>query len=144
MASQSKIPVQNLYSMYQSQEKIHPREITGRFQKIRKLTIGFVLLAFYALAWLDWDGRQAVLFDLPSREFHIFFLTFWPQDFYLLTWLLILGALTLFLVTAIAGRIWCGYTCPQTVWTEVFLWMERITEGNYRQRKKLDQSAWGF
>lgn len=140
----NKIPTTDVYSLYQAQEKIHPREVTGRYQRVRFWIVSCVWALFYGLAWLQWDDRQAVLFDLPARQFHIFGLTFWPQDFYLLTWLLVIGALTLFLVTAIAGRIWCGYTCPQTVWTEAFLYFERLTEGTYRQRKKLDESAWNW
>src|SRR3546814_16783381 len=80
---------------------------------------------YYLFPWLSWDGRQAVLFDLPARKFHVFGLTFWPQDFSLLAMLLVILALTLFFATALAGRLWCGYACPQTVWTEVFLLMER-------------------
>jgi cytochrome c oxidase accessory protein FixG len=97
---------------------------------------------FYGLPWATWDGRQAVLFDLPARKFYIFELIFLPQDFYLLTWLLIIAALSLFFFTALAGRLWCGYACPQTVWTTVFVWMERWTEGTRMQRMKLDQAPW--
>ena len=75
--------------------------------------------------WLQWDGHQALLFDLPARKFHIFGLTLWPQDFFYLALLLIIAALSLFFVTALAGRLWCGYACPQTVWTELFIWIER-------------------
>ena len=89
-----------------------------------------------------WSGRQAILFDLPARKFHIFGLTLFPQDFFFLSWLLIMAALLLFLSTSIAGRVWCGYACPQTVWTEAFVWLERITEGNYSRRKKLDKGPW--
>ena len=92
--------------------------------------------------WLHWDGRQAVLFDLPARKFHVFGLTFWPQDFLFLALLLIMAALSLFFFTALAGRLWCGYACPQTVWTEVFLMMERWTEGERNQRLKLDAGPW--
>ncbi|RFP61292.1 4Fe-4S binding protein [Luteimonas weifangensis] len=97
---------------------------------------------YYVFPWLTWDGRQAVLFDLPARKFHVFGLTFWPQDFSLLALLLIILALTLFFVTALAGRLWCGYACPQTVWTECFLWMERWTEGDRQKRMKLDAGPW--
>ena len=85
---------------------------------------------FYGLAWLDWDGHQAVLFDLPARKFHIFGLTLWPQDFIYLAALLIIAALSLFFVTALAGRLWCGYACPQTVWTELFIWIEQAHRGD--------------
>jgi cytochrome c oxidase accessory protein FixG len=128
--------------MYVAQQKIHPREVKGRFQRLRHLAVIALLGIFYGLPWLVWDGRQAVLFDLPSRQFHIFALTFWPQDFVYLALLLIVSALTLFFFTALAGRLWCGYACPQTVWTEAFLWMERLTEGNRQRRIKLDNSPW--
>ena len=88
--------------------------------------------------WLRWDGHQAVLFDLPARKFHIFFVTLWPQDFIYLAFLLIIAGLSLFFFTALAGRLWCGYACPQTVWTEAFLWIERKVEGDRMRQKKLD------
>ncbi len=129
-------------SYYEARDKIYPREVEGRFQRLRNLAVFVLLGIYYLLPWLRWDGHQAVLFDLPARKFHIFALTFWPQDFFYLAWLLIIAALTLFLFTAIAGRLWCGYACPQTVWTEVFIWMERWTEGNRQQRMRLDKAPW--
>src|SRR5690606_9763633 len=99
---------------------------------------------FYGLPWLTWDGRQALLFDLPARKFYVFGLTFFPQDFFYLTWLLIIAALSLFFFTALAGRLWCGYACPQTVWTEIFVWMERLAEGKRQQRMKLDKAPWSL
>ena len=99
---------------------------------------------YYGFPWLRWDGRQAVLFDLPARKFHVFSLTFWPQDFLFLALLLIIAALSLFFFTALAGRLWCGYACPQTVWTEAFLMMERWTEGRRAERIKLDAAPWTF
>ncbi|MCP1674656.1 cytochrome c oxidase accessory protein FixG [Natronocella acetinitrilica] len=128
--------------MYVAREKIHPREVKGIFQNLRNLAVVVLLGIFYGLPWLRWDGRQAVLFDLPARQFHIFGLTFWPQDFVYLALLLIIAALSLFFFTALAGRLWCGYACPQTVWTEAFIWMERWTEGNRQQRLKLDKAPW--
>ena len=128
--------------MYAAQAKIHPREIDGRFSRLR-LTAVFVLLGlFYLVPWLRWDGHQAVLFDLPARKFYVLGLTFWPQDFFWLAWLLIIAGVSLFFFTALAGRIWCGYACPQTVWTEVFLWLERLCEGRRNQRIKLDAAPW--
>ncbi len=129
-------------SMYASAGKIHPREIDGRFQRLRWIAVAWLLGMYYVFPWLRWNGRQAVLFDLPARRFYIFGLEFWPQDFIFLALLLIIAGITLFFVTALAGRLWCGYACPQTVWTEVFLWMERITEGRRNQRIKLDASPW--
>jgi cytochrome c oxidase accessory protein FixG len=129
-------------SYYAAHQKVYPREVTGRFARLR-VTAAWVLLGlFYALPWLRWNGRQAILFDLPARQFHIFGLTMWPQDFIFLAWLLVIAALSLFFFTAIAGRLWCGYACPQTVWTEVFLWLERVTEGDRPRRMKLDAGPW--
>ena len=128
--------------LYAAQEKIYPREVKGRFQSLRNLAVIVLLGLYYLLPWLHWDGHQAVLFDLPARKFYIFSLTFWPQDFYYLTWLLFIAAITLFLTTAVAGRLWCGYACPQTVWTEIFIWMERWVEGDRNRQMKLDKSPW--
>jgi polyferredoxin len=129
-------------SLYASERKVYPRDVSGRFQKLRIAAVFWLLGMFYAFPWLRWDGRQAVLFDLPARKFHVFALTFWPQDFPYLALLLIIAALALFFFTALAGRLWCGYACPQTVWTEVFLWMERLTEGDRGRRMKLDAAPW--
>jgi cytochrome c oxidase accessory protein FixG len=128
--------------LYQSAAKVYPHEISGRFQTLRKAAAWWLLGMFYVFPWLEWDGRQAVLFDLPARKFYVFGLAFWPQDFYYLSLLLMLAAFSLFFFTAIAGRLWCGYACPQTVWTEVYLWMERVTEGSRNQRMRLDQGPW--
>ena len=132
-------PSSGLYSAHQ---KVYPREVSGRFNRWRVLSVIALLGVFYVLPWIRWDGRQAVLFDLPARKFYVFGLTFFPQDFFLLTWLLVIAALSLFFFTALAGRLWCGYACPQTVWTEIFVWMERWTEGNRQRRIKLDQGPW--
>src|SRR5690606_36308449 len=129
-------------SFYVSERKVYPRDVSGRFDRMRKLTVFWLLGMYYLFPWLSWDGRQAVLFDLPARKFYVFGLIFWPQDFSLLALLLIVLALTLFFFTALAGRLWCGYACPQTVWTECFLWMERWTEGDRQKRMKLDAGPW--
>ncbi|MGB5622091.1 MAG: cytochrome c oxidase accessory protein CcoG [Gammaproteobacteria bacterium] len=129
-------------SFYIVHEKIHAREVSGRFDRLRKLAVIVLLGIYYLLPFLSWHGRQAVLFDLPERKFYIFGLTFWPQDFFYLALLLIIAALTLFFFTALLGRIWCGYACPQTVWTEVFVWMERLAEGKSTRRRKLDKGPW--
>src|SRR6187551_2432593 len=129
-------------SLYLAHQKVYPREVAGRFASLRTLSVWVLLGIFYLLPWLSWGGRQAVLFDLPARKFFILGLVFWPQDFIFLTWLLVIAALSLFFFTAIAGRLWCGYACPQTVWTETFLWMERKTEGDRNARLKLDRGPW--
>jgi cytochrome c oxidase accessory protein FixG len=128
--------------LYEAHQKVYPREIDGRFARARVLSAWVLLGIFYLFPWLTWGDRQAVLFDLPARKFFIFGLVFWPQDFIFLSWLLIIAALSLFFFTALAGRLWCGYACPQTVWTEVFLWMEKVTEGNRAARQKLDRAPW--
>jgi cytochrome c oxidase accessory protein FixG len=128
--------------LYAARQKIYPREISGRFQRLRAIAVWVLLGIYYVLPWIRWEGRQAVLFDLPARKFHIFGLTLWPQDFYFLTWLLVIAALSLFFFTALAGRLFCGYACPQTVWTETFLWMERLVEGNRSQQMKLARAPW--
>lgn len=127
---------------YAAAEKIYPREISGRFTRLREIAVVVLLGLFYGVAWLQWDGHQALLFDLPARKFHIFALTLWPQDFLYLTLLLIIAALSLFFFTALAGRLWCGYACPQTVWTELFVWIEQWTEGKRSRRMKLDRGPW--
>lgn len=129
-------------SFYVSERKVYPRDVSGRFDRLRTAAVLWLLGMFYAFPWLHWNGRQAVLFDLPARKFHVFGLTFWPQDFPLLALLLIIAGVSLFFFTALAGRLWCGYACPQTVWTEVFLWMERWTEGDRNARIKLDAAPW--
>ena len=129
-------PVEESY--YQAHQKVYPREVKGRFTTLRITAVWVLLGLFYGLPWLRWDDRQAILFDLPARKFHLLGLTLWPQDFIFLAWLLVIAALSLFFFTAVGGRLWCGYACPQTVWTEVFLWMERVSEGDRAKRMKLD------
>ena len=125
--------------LYKKREKIYAREVHGIFAGLRLLTVAVLLGLYYGIPWVNWEGRQAVLFDLPARKFHIFGLTFWPQDFFYLSMLLIIAAIALFMFTALAGRLWCGYACPQTVWTEIYMWIERQIEGGSRKQKKRDQ-----
>jgi len=130
--------------LYRSEEKIYPREIKGRFATLRKLAMFVLLGIFYGGPWLTWGDRQAILFDLPARKFYVFGMTMWPQDFVYLALLLIIMAVSLFFFTALAGRLWCGYACPQTVWTEAFSWIERLIEGDRNKRIKLDKGPWNF
>ena len=127
---------------YKQHEKVYPRETKGFFQRLRNITLLVLLGIYYFTPWIMWNGRQAILFDLPARKFHIFGLTMWPQDFFFLTLLLIMAGLSLFFFTALAGRLWCGYACPQTVWTDAFIWMERLVEGSRAQQMKLTKSPW--
>ncbi len=129
-------------SLYAKREKIYPREVHGVFAMWRTIGVLVLLGIYYLVPWIRWEGRQAVLLDLPNRKFYIFELTFWPQDFFYFAMLLIVAALSLFFFTALAGRLWCGYACPQTVWTEVFLWVERKVEGGRPRRMKLDEAPW--
>jgi len=134
--------VEEAGGFYVSERKVYPRDVSGRFARLRIVAVFWLLGMYYGFPWLRWSGRQAVLFDLPARKFHVFGLTFWPQDFLFLALLLIVAGIALFFFTAIAGRLWCGYACPQTVWTEVFLWIERRFEGDRNARMKLDAAPW--
>jgi cytochrome c oxidase accessory protein FixG len=128
--------------LYAIREVIQPRAVHGVFANWRVALVLLTQAMYYGLPWLQWDNRQAVLFDLAARKFYIFGLVFWPQDFVYLTGLLVLAALALFLFTAVAGRLWCGYACPQTVYTEIFMWVESWLEGDHLARRKLDKSPW--
>ena len=135
-------PTEHVIRMYAAREEIYPREAKGRYATLRWACVWITQLVFYGLPWLQWNGRQAVLFDLGARKFHIFGLVLWPQDFIYLAALLIISAYLLFLVTAVAGRVWCGFACPQTVYTEVFMWIERKIEGARSARIRLDRQPW--
>jgi cytochrome c oxidase accessory protein FixG len=129
-------------NLYESETKVYTRKISGLYQSIRRYTGLPLLLGFLLLPWLVIDGRAAVYFDLPQRQFYVLWVTFGPQDGMLLAWLLIIAAFALFTVTALLGRVWCGFTCPQTVWTLMFIWAEHFCEGDRNKRIKLDQSDW--
>jgi cytochrome c oxidase accessory protein FixG len=132
--------------LYAKRREIYPRAKIGDslalFQKWRWAAVWATQLVFYGLPWLVWNDRQALLFDLAARKFYIFGLVLWPQDIIFLTAILIIAALSLFLFTAVGGRLWCGYACPQTVYTEIFMWVERRIEGDRAERMRLDQSPW--
>ena len=135
-------PGQEPEELYAKHQKIYPRRVTGIFATLRTLGVVVLLGLYYIVPWLRWDGHQAVLFDLPARKFYILGLTFWPQDFFYLAMLLIIAALALFFFTALAGRLWCGYACPQTVWTEMYLRIERLVEGDRNKKMKLANAPW--
>ena len=136
---ESASPEVAVIKMYAAREEIYPREVQGRYAKLRWFFVWVTQLLFYGLPWLNWNGRQAVLFDLGARKFYIFGIVLWPQDFIYLAALLIISAYSLFLFTAIFGRVWCGFTCPQTVYTEIFMWIERKIEGSRSARMRLDR-----
>lgn len=128
--------------MYEAHTKIYPRSVSGRFANWRWGFVFLTQLVFYGLPWLEWGQRQAVLFDLGARRFYIFNLVLYPQDFIYLAGILVISAIALFLFTAVAGRLWCGYACPQTVYTEMFLWVEKATEGDRSARMRRDAGPW--
>jgi cytochrome c oxidase accessory protein FixG len=135
-------PKATVIKMYAAREEIYPREAKGRYATLRWACVWITQLVFYGVPWLTWNGRQAILFDLGARKFYILGLVLWPQDFIFLAALLIICAYLLFLVTAVAGRVWCGFACPQTVYTEIFMWIERRIEGARSARIRLDRQSW--
>ena len=144
------IPIQaedadgELISLYASHQRIYPRSVSGLFSQWRWGMVWLTQIIFYGLPWLEFGQRQAVLFDLGARRFYIFGLVLYPQDFIYLTGLMVISALSLFLFTAVAGRLWCGYACPQTVYTEIFLWIEKQVEGDRTARMRRDGQNWGL
>ena len=133
--------------LYEKRARIFPRAVSGRYRRVKWAVLSAILGLYYILPWLRWDRGpnapdQAVLVDFPGRRFYFFFIEIWPQEVYYLTGLLILAALILFLATGIAGRVWCGYACPQTVWTDLFMWVERSIEGDRNAQMRLDRAPW--
>ncbi|MBP6018178.1 MAG: cytochrome c oxidase accessory protein CcoG [Burkholderiaceae bacterium] len=124
--------------------KIYPRSVSGLYARWRIVLVILTQAIFYGLPWLQWNDRQAVLFDLGARKFYIFGMVLWPQDVIYLTVLLVLSAFSLFLFTAMAGRLFCGYACPQTVYTQIFMWVERKVEGDRVARIRLDEQPWSL
>jgi cytochrome c oxidase accessory protein FixG len=135
-------PVEQVVRLYRSEDKIQPRSVSGWFAGWRWALVAFTQILYYGLPWLQWGERQAVLFDLGARRFYLFGLVLYPQDFVYLTVLLMISAYGLFLFTAVAGRLWCGFACPQTVYTEIFMAVERWFEGDRMARIRLDSSPW--
>ncbi|WP_250655819.1 cytochrome c oxidase accessory protein CcoG [Alkalimarinus coralli] len=125
--------------LYQSRKKIYVREIKGFFQRIRNVSLSALLLMYFGLCWVTVNGNPLIHFDLPARKFTLFGTVFWPQDFTLLAIALIICAFGLFFITSLFGRVWCGYSCPQTVWSFMFMWLEERIEGSRNQRIKLDK-----
>ena len=133
-----------MFSLFEAHKKIYPRSVSGVFARWRWGLVFLTQLIFYGLPWLEWGQRQAVLFDLTAKRFYIFGLVLYPQDFIYLTGILVISALSLFLFTAVAGRLWCGYACPQTVYTEIFLWIERKIEGDRSAHMRRDGEPWSL
>ncbi|MDZ7920184.1 cytochrome c oxidase accessory protein CcoG [Rhodoferax sp.] len=133
-----------MVALYEAHKRIYPRSVSGYFAKWRWALVFLTQLVFYCTPWLEWGQRQAVLFDLGARRFYIFNLVLYPQDFIYLTGILVISAFSLFLFTAVAGRLWCGYACPQTVYTEIFLWLEKLAEGDRSARMRRDAGPWNW
>jgi cytochrome c oxidase accessory protein FixG len=134
-------------SLYADRVRVYPKQVSGTFRTLKWRLLGLWLVVYYALPWVRWDRGQnapdqAVLLDMTNRRGYFFFIEIWPQEVFYLTGILILAAVGLFLVTSLAGRVWCGYACPQTVWTDLFMWVERRIEGDRNARIKLDKRAW--
>jgi cytochrome c oxidase accessory protein FixG len=134
-------------SLYASRQKIYPKRVNGKFRRAKWIVMILTLSIYYLTPWIRWERAgaipdQAVLIDFQAQRFYFFFIEIWPQEFYYITGLLILAALGLFLVTSAAGRVWCGYSCPQTVWTDLFIYIERFIEGDRNQRIRLDRQKW--
>lgn len=129
---------------YSPRNRIYVRDVKGALEWFRR-SFGFILLAVFALLpWLQWNGEQAILLDIAEQRFRIFGLTLWPQDFTILAWIFIVSAFALFFVTTLYGRVWCGFMCPQTTWTFMFMWFEKKFEGSRNQRMSLDKRPWDF
>ena len=135
--------------LFKKQEKIYPRRVWGKFRKLKWLSMVTLLAIYYGAPWLRWhrggqSPDQAILIDLNHTRAYFFGIEIWPQEVYYITGILILAAVGLFFVTSLLGRVWCGYACPQTVWTDIFVWVERIVQGDRNARKRLDESKWTF
>ena len=131
--------------LFAAREPIFPRRVSGFFRRLKWVILILTLGVYYVTPWLRWDRGpnlpdQAVLVDIPGRRFYFFFIELWPQDIHFMAGGLILAALLLFLITSLLGRVWCGYTCPQTVWTDLFIHVERFFEGDRAKRIRLDKS----
>ncbi|OEY67184.1 cytochrome c oxidase accessory protein CcoG [Marinobacter sp. X15-166B] len=126
--------------LYASRKKIYTREVKGVFQRIRFISLIALMGMFFLFCWISINGQPLIHFDLPAREFHLYGATFFPKDFFLLSGMLIIAAFGLFFITTLFGRVWCGYTCPQTVWTFIFMWIETRVEGSRNARIKLDKA----
>ncbi|MBP2232227.1 cytochrome c oxidase accessory protein FixG [Azospirillum agricola] len=142
-----KVKKRTAQSLFLKQSKVYPKSVHGRFRRIKWAALAAMLALYYVLPWIRWDRGpgapdQAVLLDIEHRRFYLFFIELWPQQIYYLTGALILAALALFLATSLAGRVWCGYACPQTVWTDLFVWVEHLVEGERGERIRLDQGKW--
>lgn len=139
----------SLLGTYEARKKVHPKRIDGPFRRFKWLIMAVTLAIYYGTPWIRWDRGeyapdQAVLIDLAHRRFYMFNIEIWPHEFYFVAGLLIMAGIGLFLVTSMVGRAWCGYTCPQTVWTDLFQHVDRFVDGDRNKRMKLDAAPWTF
>ena len=133
--------------LYRSRVKVHPKDVKGRYRTLKWSALGLLLAIYYLAPWLRWDRGpgvpdQALLIDMPARRAYFFWIEIWPQEVYYITFLLLLAAFGLFFATSLFGRVWCGFSCPQTVWTDLFMWVERKIEGDRGARIRLDKAPW--
>lgn len=147
--TKSKADQFGLLGYFAKQQKIFPKRVWGKYRKLKWTAMIVTLGIYYLVPFLRWDRGpnapdQAVLIDLPNRRAYWFFIEIWPQEIYIITGILILAAIALFFVTSLFGRVWCGYFCPQTVWTDLFVWVERIIQGDRNARQKLQHGKWSF
>lgn len=136
-------------SLYAKRQKVYPKRVNGTFRRVKWIVMILTMSIYYLTPWIRWERAgeipdQAVLIDFQAQRFYFFFIEIWPQEFYYITGLLILAALGLFLVTSVAGRVWCGYSCPQTVWTDLFIYVERFIEGDRNNRIRSDKQKWSL
>ena len=134
----------NEKDLYAKRKKIYPRTVSGLFNNLRVVSVLSLMGIYYLIPWINWNGRQMILYDLPARKFYFFDTIIWPQDFFYLALLLIIAALALFFFTNLMGRVWCGYACPQTVWTQISFWLDRLTVGSRQSQIKLAKMPWNF
>lgn len=134
---------------FEKQQRIYPRSVEGRYRRLKWAAMAVLLPIYYGAPLLRWDRgeslpNQAILIDMPGRRAYFFGIEIWPDEIYIFTGLLILAAIGLFFATSLLGRVWCGYACPQTVWTDLFMWVERRVQGDRNEQMKLDQRRWSF
>jgi cytochrome c oxidase accessory protein FixG len=142
------VEAQKRQPLYAGRVQVYPKRVSGFFRRLKWAGLIVLLAIYYTLPWIRWDRGpnapdQAVLADIAHERLYVFFIEIWPQELYYLVGLLILGAVGLFLATSLAGRVWCGYACPQTVWTDLYMWVERLIEGDRNARIRLDRAPFG-
>ena len=136
-------------TFFKAQKVVYPRDVKGRYRRLKWIVMSLFLAVYYLTPWIRWDRGagvpdQAVLIDMGARRAYFFSIEIWPQEVYYLTGILILSAVSLFFITSLLGRVWCGYACFQTVWTDLFVTVERFFQGDRNAHIKLDEGSWTF